>query len=187
MRLWLAVLAAWSLLLAVPHLRAGDASVPEPKQYRTQDYRSPTPASLEGAQVLTTADAAAIWRSGKAAFIDVLAQPPRPGNLPQGTLWRDKPRLSIPGSVWLPDTGYGELNAAIEDYFRSGLDRAAAGDRSKTLVFFCLKDCWMSWNAAKRAQTLGYTRVDWYPDGTDGWKAAGLPLEEIAPVPRPSG
>jgi rhodanese-related sulfurtransferase len=43
----------------------------------------------------------------------------------------------------------------------------------------------MSWNAAKRAVSLGYTAVAWYPDGTDGWREAGLPLSEATPAPRP--
>ena len=41
----------------------------------------------------------------------------------------------------------------------------------------------MSWNAAKRALALGYKNVAWYPDGTDGWEAAGLPLHEAKPEP----
>jgi rhodanese-related sulfurtransferase len=40
----------------------------------------------------------------------------------------------------------------------------------------------MSWNAAKRAIGLGYRNVIWYPDGTDGWAAAGLPLERREPL-----
>jgi PQQ-dependent catabolism-associated CXXCW motif protein len=52
-------------------------------------------------------------------------------------------------------------------------------------LFYCLRDCWMSWNAAKRAIALGYT-VAWYPDGTDGWQDAGLPLSAAVPAPRPS-
>jgi hypothetical protein len=28
--------------------------------------------------------------------------------------------------------------------------------------------------------------VIWYPDGTDGWTSADLPLEEATPEPRPS-
>ncbi len=187
MWLWLSAIAGLSFCVMSSPLLAEDVPVPEPKNYRTQDYRAPTPNSLEGAQVLSTDQAAEVWRGGKAAFVDVLPQPPRPVDLPQGTLWRDKPRLNIPGSIWLPDTGYGALNPAMEDYFRSGLERASGGDRSRILVFYCLKDCWMSWNAAKRAQSLGYTHVDWYPDGTDGWQAAGLPLETSSPVPRPSG
>ena len=60
-----------------------------------------------------------------------------------------------------------------------------AEDRAKLLLFYCLRDCWMSWNAAKRAIALGYT-VAWYPDGTDGWQDAGLPLSAAVPAPRPS-
>jgi PQQ-dependent catabolism-associated CXXCW motif protein len=160
------------------------AAPPEPETYRQQNYRSPTPATLSGARVLTTGEAEALWRSGEAAFIDVLPQAPRPVGLPAGVVWRDKPRLDIPGSIWLPDTGYGELATVTLDYFRRGLDKALSG-RSTVLVFYCLKDCWMSWNAAKRALALGYTSVDWYPEGTEGWSAAGLPLEARLPEPRP--
>jgi len=46
-----------------------------------------------------------------------------------------------------------------------------------------MADCWMSWNAGKRALSLGYVHVLWYPDGTDGWAAAGYPLEERNPEP----
>jgi PQQ-dependent catabolism-associated CXXCW motif protein len=49
-------------------------------------------------------------------------------------------------------------------------------------VVYCLKDCWMSWNAAKRALAMGYTNVAWYPDGTDGWASADLPLEQATPA-----
>jgi rhodanese-related sulfurtransferase len=41
----------------------------------------------------------------------------------------------------------------------------------------------MSWNAAKRALTMGYHKVAWFPDGTDGWEARGLPLQEAEPAP----
>ena len=44
----------------------------------------------------------------------MLPRPPKPNNLPAGTVWRDKPRLNIPGSIWLPDTGYGRFRAFIE-------------------------------------------------------------------------
>src|SRR5437868_6782299 len=152
--------------------------VAEPDGYRTDNYRAPVPETLAGARVLTTEQAAAIWRAKAGAFIDVLPRPPKPKNLPEGTIWRDKPRLDIPGSVWLPDTGYGVLAAATENYFKGGLARASGGDRSRLLVFYCLADCWMSWNAAKRALSYGYSDVAWYPEGTDGWAFADLPLAD---------
>ena len=177
------VAALGFILVATFAAAAGDAQ-PEPDSYRQSDYRAPTPATLKGARVLTTDEAAAMWRAGDAAFIDVLPQAPRPKDLPAGVVWRDKPRSDIPGSLWLPDTGYGELAPVMLDYFRRGLDKAL-GARQRPLVFYCLKDCWMSWNAAKRALALGYTNVAWYPEGSDGWAAAGLPVERRTPEPRP--
>jgi PQQ-dependent catabolism-associated CXXCW motif protein len=162
-----------------------DRVVIEPGTYRHESYRAPTPKTLRGAHVISTAEALAVWQAGAAAFVDVMTHIPRPANLPPGTIWREKPRLNIPGSVWLADTGYGELSAATEDYLRSGLEQIAGGDRAKALVIYCLRDCWMSWNAAKRAVSWGYTGVTWYPDGTDGWQEAGLPLALARPAPRP--
>ena len=49
------------------------------------------------------------------------------------------------------------------------------------LIFYCVADCWMSWNAAKRAMNYGYSRVYWYPDGSDGWAGDGHELVEAIP------
>jgi PQQ-dependent catabolism-associated CXXCW motif protein len=178
-----ACLALIATIFAAAATRAAD--VPEPESYRLEDYRAPTPATLHGAKVIGTQEAEKLWRSHIASFVDVLPRPPRPRNLPAGTLWRDKPRPDIPGSIWLPDTGYGELAPSMASYFVKGLEKATHGDRARLVVLYCLADCWMSWNAAKRAQEIGYSDVAWYREGTDGWLAAGLPLEEAIPEPRP--
>jgi len=172
--------------LAILCLALAAAAPPEPAGYRNEAYRGPTPATLSGAKVLTSAEAHALWMNKGAVFIDVLPQAPRPKNLPKDVLWRDKPRDDIPGSLWLPDTGYGELAPSMLGYFAAGLKQASGGDLNRTLAFYCKRDCWMSWNAAKRALTLGYKSVDWYPDGADGWRDAGYPLERRTPQPRPS-
>ena len=180
--------AALRFAFVVMIVAAGEAAVagvPEPDGYRLDNYRSPTPTTLRGVRVIGTEEAEKIWRSHSASFVDVLPRPPRPRNLPEGTLWRDKPRANIPGSIWLPDTGYGELAPSMASYFSKGLDKATNGDRSRALVLYCLANCWMSWNAAKRALSLGYSDVVWYPEGTDGWLAAGLPLQPAEPEPRP--
>lgn len=171
-------------VLAGASAQGHEAPPPEPDQYRTDNYRAPTPRTLRGARVVTTAEAEAIWKRGGAAFVDVLPQPPRP-KLPPGTLWRDQPRLDIPGSIWLPDTGYGVLAPKMEAYLRAGLSKATGGDRAKALVIYCLQDCWMSWNAARRAVAMRYNNVIWYPAGTDGWAQARLPLKPAQPEPRP--
>jgi len=165
-------------------LAGAEENPPEPDGYRTEDYRTPVPASLSGARVLTTAQAEAIWRAKAGVFIDVLPRAPKPPNLPAGTVWRDKPRLNIPGSIWLPDTGYGKLAAVTEDYLRRGLARATGNNSAMPVVVYCQADCWMSWNAAKRILTYGYSNVAWYPEGTDGWERADLPLADSQPEPR---
>ncbi len=171
----------WAPLLLVCWGAAAEAAPPEPDSYRTENYRAQTPATLKGATVLTTQEARALWEAKAAAFIDVLPQAPRPKNLPADVVWRPTPREDVPGSLWLPDTGYGELAPVTQDYLVAGLKKA--GER--TLVFYCQRDCWMSWNAARRAVALGFTPVDWYPDGVDGWREAGLPLEPREAEPRP--
>jgi PQQ-dependent catabolism-associated CXXCW motif protein len=158
------------------------AAVSEPDGYRMDAYRAPTPPTLKGAQVVTTAQAEALWKE-KAAFIDVLPRPPRPAKLPTGTIWHDPKRLNIPGSIWLPNTGFGALAAVSEAYLRRGLERASGGSEGKWLVIYCQRECWQSWNAAKRALAWGYRRIAWYPEGTDGWLEAGLPLEQATPAP----
>lgn len=177
-----ALVAALWLVARACSTALAQNSPAEPAGYRMADYRAPTPSTLAGARVITTAQARALWKSGDAGFVDVLAHAPKPANLPAGTLWLDKPRMDIPGSMWLPDTGYGKLAASTETYLREGLKSVTKGDRTKLIVIYCLADCWMSWNAAKRALAMGYTKVAWYPAGTDGWRAAGLPLQEATPA-----
>jgi PQQ-dependent catabolism-associated CXXCW motif protein len=182
MKLMLAGLVAATLASTVP--ASAQLNPPEPDEYRAENYRAPVPATLKGARVLTTEQAEAIWREGSAVFIDVLPHAPKPPNLPSGTIWREKPRHNIPGTVWLPDTGYGKLAAGTEDYLRRGLERASGGDKRRLLVIYCQADCWMSWNAAKRVLSYGYSNVAWYPEGTDGWERADLPTAESQPEPR---
>ncbi|MET0445134.1 MAG: PQQ-dependent catabolism-associated CXXCW motif protein [Pseudorhodoplanes sp.] len=158
--------------------------VAEPDGYRTDNYRAAVPATLAGARVLTTSEAATIWREKTGVFVDVLPRPPKPANLPADTVWRDKPRLHIPGSIWLPDTGYGRLAPDTERYLQDGLAKATDGNRGALVVLYCQASCWMSWNAAKRAMTYGYSNVAWFSEGTDGWEQAKLPLVEAQPEAR---
>jgi len=156
-------------------------SVEEPTDYKMDHYRGAVPSTIAGGEVLETKQAYELWKTGEAAFIDVLPKAPKPENLPKGTIWRDKPRLSIPGSIWLLNVGYGAIADVTHEYFKAGLERATDGDLSHPVVFFCLADCWMSWNAAKRALEYGYETVYWFPEGTDGWVFEDYPTEEIQP------
>jgi PQQ-dependent catabolism-associated CXXCW motif protein len=57
--------------------------------------------------------------------------------------------------------------------FRKLLSQATGGDHDHVVVIYCHERCWLSWNAAKRAIGYGYRRVHWFPEGVEGWRAAG--------------
>lgn len=178
---WLALGA----LAALPSFAA--AAVSEPDGYRNDAYLAPVPETLKGATVVDTDKAFELWDEGKTVFVDVYPQAPKPANLSPEVIWRDKPRETIKGAVWLPNTGYGKLPPHVEDFFRMRLEQLTDSDKQSPVMFFCQQDCWMSWNAAKRALEYGYGKVYWYPDGIDGWAFADHPLEslkgEFAPGP----
>jgi PQQ-dependent catabolism-associated CXXCW motif protein len=143
----------------------------------------PVPKTLKGAATIDADRAEALLKEQGAVFIDVYPRAPKPPNLPAGTVWRDPAHATIAGTHWLPNVGYGVLSPEFETYFRTRLEALTGNDKSKPVVFFCLKDCWMSWNAAKRAISWGYSSVLWFPDGTDGWQAIGNDLAPASPVP----
>ena len=180
---------AWALLFltltASFTLAAATAQVPEPSDYRMEHFRAPVPETLAGATVLTTDAAQALIAEGGVVLIDVLPRPPKPRGLKAGTIWRPTPRYNIPGTVWLANTGFGALSPEAEAYFTDNLERLTQGDKTRPILIYCLADCWMSWNAAKRALSYGYSQVYWYPEGTDGWAFEGLPLERSEPLPMP--
>ena len=174
-----------TLALGLAATLAQAQPVSEPSDYRMDQYRGPVPLTLEGAIVIGSEAAHALWATDRVAFVDVLPRPPKPANLPEGTIWREKPRVSVPGAMWLPNVGYGAIADITDTYFRNGLEKITGGDLDHPVVFFCLEECWMSWNAAKRALEYGYTHVYWYPDGTDGWTFEDYPTEELIREPEP--
>lgn len=179
------VLPAAALFLALSTVvrAAEDMDVPEPEGYRLDDYRRPVPKTLAGARVIGADEAEVLIKEGRAVFIDVFPRAPKPPNLPVGTVWRDPTHMTIAGAHWLPNVGYGLLSADFETYFKSRLETLTGHDLARPIVFFCLKDCWMSWNAGKRALAWGYTSVIWFSEGTDAWQGAGNDLVKAEPVP----
>ncbi len=163
---------------------AAQSSPAEPEGYRMDEFRSPVPETVAGGVVVDALAAQALWEAGETLFVDVLPRPPKPANLPAGTIWREKARESIPGAIWLPNVGYGAIADVTETWFRDNLAEATGGDAAHPVLFFCLADCWMSWNAAKRAATeFGYENVYWFPGGTDDWALELLPLEPVKAQP----
>ncbi|MDP5307040.1 PQQ-dependent catabolism-associated CXXCW motif protein [Paracoccus spongiarum] len=160
------------------------AQVPEPDDYRGEPYRAPVPSTLAGAEVVDAAGAIALHAQG-VPFVDVLPRKTRPPELPEGTVWREPPHETIPGALWLWNTGYQKLSEVEHARLVDGLEKASGGDLAAPLVIFCRADCWMSWNAARRAVEMGYQRISWFPGGIEQWQAAGgaalVSAEPVAP------
>lgn len=103
----------------------------------------------------------------------------------QGRFIEDQPHENLPGSHWLANTGDGDLTPVWQAYFRRHLEKLTDGNRQQPVVFYCRSDCWLSWNAVKRAAAMGYQRLYWYRDGLDAWQAANLPVTPAQPEPFP--
>ena len=156
-----------------------------PEKYRLDNYRAPTPACVPDAITIDTAELQKlVIQTTKPILIDVLSVITRPNVEFGESKWLpNKERLSLPNSVWLPNVGYGYLDEQMQHYFQSQLLALTEGNKFKPLVFFCIADCWMSWNSVQRARDYGYKNIYWYKNGTDGWAESGLAVEKIDPIP----
>jgi PQQ-dependent catabolism-associated CXXCW motif protein len=168
----IATLAPW-----VPSLGADEALF-SAEGYRISHYRGPVPVAPPGVRRI---DARAVARlGGRALLIDVI--PAEGGTRDGAGRWHlSTPRQTIAGAHWFPEAGRGVLTPEVDGWFERGVARLTRGDRDRLIVTFCLADCWMSWNAARRLRALGYTHVRWLAEGTDGWREAGLPMVDGVP------
>lgn len=148
--------------------------------YRMDNYRAPTPATLPGGVVADFSLAEQASAGVGYRLIDVYASGAVHDPIDGAWTNMDK-RQQIPGSIWLPDVGAGALDKDQEAYFQRNLKRLTNGDKGAGLMFYCMSDCWQSWNAARRAIRTGYSKVAWYPLGTDGWLENGRELTPVEP------
>lgn len=153
-----------------------------PPGLRMKQYRGITPACVPNGQTLDIPGLQQLIEQEDPILIDVWAIV-RSVDEDFGSMWLpNREHYSLPGAVWLPNVGYGKIKPDLEPYLKENLQRLTGGDKAKPLVFFCVMDCWMSWNTVQRVVDYGYSRVYWYRDGTDSWEEAGLPLVEVHPV-----
>jgi rhodanese-related sulfurtransferase len=122
-----------------------------------------TPTSVKGVEVVTVDQAKALV--GKAAFFDMRS----PINFGKG---------HVKGATALP---YDQKSELKEDFDASkdkfDLSKLPA-DKNAALVFYSDGPTgWKSYKAAVTAVKQGYKSVKWMREGTDGWKAKGLPLQ----------
>jgi rhodanese-related sulfurtransferase len=72
----------------------------------------------------------------------------------------------------------GAVNVPVDDTFEDGIQKAVP-DKNRTVVVYCRNiECHASSKAVKRMEDLGYGNVYEYHQGKEGWKAAGLPVEQ---------
>jgi PQQ-dependent catabolism-associated CXXCW motif protein len=188
--------AAMAGIVLAEGVRADGASPPEPDGYRTRALRAPTPATLSGARVLDLAGLDAMLAAGRTpvpVLIDVGPADIKPANLPAESLWLPTHR-SIPGAVWLPGAGLGEMAPDREALLLDKVAALTGGDRGAPIVVFCKPDCWASWNLGRRLVLAGYGSVSWFPGGVDVWQEAhptapveAMPGWEADPPPTPAG
>lgn len=149
--------------------------------YRMDNYRAPTPQTLPGGVVAEFEMVEGAVRGSGFQLIDVYTSGAVADPISGAWSNMDK-RQQIPRSIWLPGVGSGALDKQQEAYFRRNLEAVSKGDKNRGLIFYCMADCWQSWNAARRAIQWGYTRVAWYPLGTDGWSEHEGMLVDIEPA-----
>lgn len=173
-------LLAAALLMAACPLQAD--TVAEPEGYRLGNYDAPVPATLSGATRVSALDVARLQQAGNVTIVDVIPEHRKPEDLPPDQIWLPVPHLGIAGALWLPDVGYGDLSPVTQGYFLQHLQEATGGDPDHHLVFYCRTDCWMSWNAARRALENGYRQVYWFADGIEDWQFEDFETEILLPA-----
>lgn len=167
-------------LLALPALAAdglfNDAG------YRIDRYRAPVGEAPAGVVPVNTEEVRRLRAEGAHLIDTVKLERTQLAGAPPRWLPNEE-RRNIPGSVWLPNVGRGELDEVEQAYFERELEALTGGDVETPLVFYCKADCWMSWNASKRVAARGFGRVYWYDGGSDAWREAGFELRLGEPVP----
>lgn len=165
------------ILLLSSKLILASTAVPEPAGYRMEDYDAPVPEGLQGATRVTALDVKKLQTEKNALVVDVIPEHRKPDFLPENQIWIPVPHKGLAGALWLPDVGFGALSDVTEHYFRSHLQKATEGNFDHPVVFYCRIDCWMSWNAGKRALEFGYTEVYWFADGIEDWAFEGFEFD----------
>lgn len=174
----------WAILMVLACLPCAvfAAEVEEPAGYRTELYDDVVPQTLMGATRVAALDVKRLQADVDAVVIDVIPEHRRPAELPEGQLWIPLKHKGVQGALWLPDVGFGVLSDVTDQYFQHHLKIATNDNLSHPLIFYCRADCWMSWNAAKRALAYGYQSVYWFADGIDDWLFEGFETEILKPA-----
>ena len=161
------------LLLLVIALAANGEDVQEPAGFWTGQINSAVPETIAGGKVIHAQELQQLLKQEKPLLVNVSNEPKRPPGMSPDAPWLPLPQEVIPGSVWLPGAGMADIAPDTDALFRNHLSQASGRDPDHPVVIYCHERCWLSWNAAKRAIGYGYRHVYWFPEGIEGWHAAG--------------
>jgi PQQ-dependent catabolism-associated CXXCW motif protein len=164
----------------------GAARVPEPQGYWTGEADAPLPSTVQGGKVIHAAGLSSLLKHPGVVVVDVSNAAAKPPELAAGAPWMPLPHRALPNALWIPGAGMGAVSAEVDEFYRRRLAEATSANFDAPLVIYCHKACWLSWNAAKRAIGYGYRRVYWFPEGVEGWTAAGQPTAIAEPQQPPA-
>ena len=125
-----------------------------------------TPTSIQGAKVITSAEAKTLLDGKAATFVDTRAVV----NFGKG---------HVPGAI---AASYKEKSEKVANFDPSGdsLDMSKLpADKSKAVVFYSDGPSgWKSYKATVLAVKSGYTNAHYFRGGMTEWEAKGLPVEK---------
>jgi PQQ-dependent catabolism-associated CXXCW motif protein len=145
--------------------------------YRSKIYRSPTPTQASFATIVDAEDILKLSKENKNLVIVNVV----PLDMDGSTFIQAKPHEGIVNSIWLPNVGYGQIDEMTKNYLVENLNLAMNNNSDTVFIFYCKIDCWMSWNAARRASLLGFKNIFWYKNGIETWKYYKLKTELLHP------
>ncbi len=155
-----------------------------PDNLKMEHYRGTTPKCVPNGRTIDVKALQTLLNNSKKPplLIDVLPLLLQIDESFGNTWLQNEVHYSLPEATWLPNVGYGKIDANIKHYLLENLKSLTNDDKNRPIVFFCIEDCWMSWNTVQRVRDYGYTQVYWFRSGTDGWGKLGLQLNEVKPV-----
>ena len=184
--------AAFILVAAAALMGMAGASPPadpapfDAEGYRSARYRAPVKADPAPAQTITLTAALALDPARDALFIDVMPVEGGVRDSVSGVWTLSSEHLTIPGALWLPETGRAPVDPDLWSALEARIAAARTAAPERPVILFCRSDCWMSWNAARRLALRGHTNVHWLAEGTDGWHAAQRALVTAVPIAVPA-
>ena len=171
--MWLPATPMVLAALLVVSTALGGESFIDNNGYRYAHYRAPVPAHHPDAAVLDAGQLEELIAENDPVLLDVMprVEPGHPHHL-RG-IPPNAPRVTLPASHWAPNVGYPALEPSLEEALRELLVELTDGNTARPVVVFCMTNCWMAWNAARRISRYGYESVYWYPGGADDWARQG--------------